>query len=134
METITSHLDRHRIVGTAIEVGTPYYQGISVVALVHGDPGRPPALVQQRAVDALSRYLNPLVGGADGTGWPFDADVNAATLTQLLEAVEGVDRVEEVLLYEYDLRTGRRLGSAKDVLRLDRQSLFLSGQHRVVVR
>ena len=134
METITAHLDEHRIVGTAIEVGTPYYQGISVVALVHGDPGRPPALVQQRAVDALSRYLNPLVGGADGTGWPFDADVNAATLTQLLESVEGVDRVEEVLLYEYDLRTGRRRGSAKDVIRLDRQSLFLSGDHRVVVR
>ncbi|WP_017936612.1 putative baseplate assembly protein [Nocardioides sp. Iso805N] len=134
METITAHLDQHRIVGTAIEVGTPYYQGVSVVALVHGDPGRPPALVQQRAVDALDRYLNPLLGGADGTGWPFDADVNAATVTQLLESVEGVERVEEVLLYEFDLRTGRRLGAAKDVIRLDRQSLFLSAAHRVVVR
>ena len=85
-------------------------------------------------MDALERYLNPLVGGADGTGWPFDADINAATLTQLLESVEGVSRVEEVLLYEYDLRTGRRLGAAKDVIRLDRQSLFLSAAHRVVVR
>jgi len=90
--------------------------------------------VQQRAIDALDRYLNPLVGGADGTGWPFDADVNVATVTQLLESVDGVERVEELLLFEYDLRTGRRLGSAKDVIRLDRQSLFLSASHQVVVR
>jgi len=134
METITAYLDEHRIVGTAIEVSTPYYQGVSVVALVHGNPGRPPALVRQRASDALTRYLNPLVGGAEGTGWPFDGDVNTATVTQLLESVEGVERVEEVLLFEYDLRTGRRLGSAKDVIRLDRQSLFLSAEHQVVVR
>ena len=37
------HLDEHRLVGTAIEVGTPYYQGVSVAALVHTAPGRPAA-------------------------------------------------------------------------------------------
>jgi len=134
MEAITRHLDAHRLVGTSIEVSAPYYQGVSVVALVHGRPGRPAGLVKDRAVDTLSRYLNPLVGGADGGGWPFDADVNVATVTQLLESVDGVERVDEVLLYEYDLRTGRRLGAAKDVIRLDRQSLFLSARHQVVVR
>ncbi len=76
-------------------------------------PGRPAALVRQRAIDALTRYVNPLTGGPDGTGWPFDADLNAAVVTQLLESVEGVERVEEVLLFEYDLRTGRRLGSGQ---------------------
>jgi predicted phage baseplate assembly protein len=134
MRQITEQLDAHRIVGTSIEVSTPYYQGVSVVTLLHGEPGRPGALVRQRATDALARYLNPLVGGSDGNGWPFDADVNTAVLTQLLEAVDGVERVEEVLLFEYDLRTGRRLGSAKDVIKLDRQSLFLSAAHQVVVR
>jgi predicted phage baseplate assembly protein len=134
MERITEQLDAHRVVGTSVEVATPYYQGVSVVALVHGRPGRPPALVRQRAVEALNRYLNPLVGGPEGTGWPFDADVNTAVVAQLFEAVEGVERVEEVLLFEYDLRTGRRLGAAKDVIKLDRQSLFLSAEHQVVVR
>ncbi|MEO9325430.1 putative baseplate assembly protein [Nocardioides sp. C4-1] len=134
MRTISEHLDRHRVVGTSAEVTTPFYQGVSVVALVHGAPGRPAGLVRQRAVDALNRYVNPLVGGADGAGWPFDADLNVASVTQLLESVEGVDRVEEALLFEYDLRTGQRLGAAKDVVRLDRQSLFLSAAHQVVVR
>jgi hypothetical protein len=134
MTTIIDALDEHRLVGTAVEVGTPYFQGVSVVALVHGAPGRPSALVRQRAMDTLARFLNPLVGGSDGTGWPFDADVNLAVITQLLEGVDGVERVDEVLLYEYDLRTGRRLGGGKDVIRLDKQSLFLSAGHQVVVR
>lgn len=134
MAEITEHLDEHRVVGTAVEVTTPFYQGVSVVARVYGAPGRPPGVVRQRAVEALNRFVNPLVGGPDGTGWPFDADLNVATVTQILESVEGVDRVEEALLFEYDLRSGRRLGAAKDVVRLDRQSLFLSAVHQVVVR
>ena len=132
--TIKSRLDEHRVIGTAVEISTPYYQGISVAALVHAAPGRPAALVRQRAEEAIARFVNPLVGGSEGTGWPFSTDLNAATVTQLLETVEGVERVEEALLFEYDLRSGRRLGSAKDVIRLDEQSLFLSAAHQVVVR
>lgn len=134
LRRISEHLDEHRLVGTAIEVSTPYYQGVSAIALVHAGPGRPAALVRQRAMDALTRFINPLVGGLDGTGWPFDVDLNAAVVTQLLETVEGVERVDELLLFEYDLRTGQRLGTAKDVIRLDQHSLFLSAGHQVVVR
>jgi hypothetical protein len=90
--------------------------------------------VRQRALEALSRYINPLTGGADGTGWPFDADLNGAVVTQLLESIDGVERVDEALLFEYDLRTNRRIGSAKDVLRLDQHSLFLAAACQVVVR
>ncbi|MEO6885184.1 MAG: putative baseplate assembly protein [Jatrophihabitantaceae bacterium] len=134
MRRITDHLDAHRVVGTAIEVFTPYYQGVSVAALVHTGPGRPSGLVRQRALETLTRYINPLTGGPDGTGWPFDADINGAVIAQLLETVDGIERVEEALLFEYDLRTGRRIGSAKDVIRLDEHSLFLSAPHQVVVR
>jgi predicted phage baseplate assembly protein len=134
LDRVTRYLDVHRLVGSAVEVSTPYYQGVSVVTLLHAGPGRPPAMVRQRALEALSRYVNPLTGGPDGTGWPFDVDLNTATITQLLESVEGVERVDEALLFEYDLRTRRRLGSAKDVLRLDRHSLFLAAACQVVVR
>ncbi|MCW2540387.1 MAG: hypothetical protein JWN95_2112 [Frankiales bacterium] len=134
MRQISDHLDEHRIVGTAVEVGTPYYQGVSVVALVHTQPGRPAALVRQRVIDLLTRYINPLTGGAEGSGWVFDTDLNSAVVAQLVESVEGVERVEELLLYEYDLRTGQRLGSGRDLIRLDRHSLLLSANHQVVVR
>ena len=134
LQRISTKLDAHRLVGTSVEVKTPFYQGVSVAALVHTPAGRPAALVRQRAVDMLARYIHPLVGGADGAGWLFDSDLNSATVGQLLETVEGIDRVDEVMLFEYDLRTGVRLGAGRDVLRLAPHSLFLSGPHRVVVR
>lgn len=134
LEVITSRLDKHRLVGTAVEVSTPWYQGVSVAALLRAVPGRGEDLVRQRAEEALARFINPVVGGLDGAGWPFDADINVAMVTQVLESVDGVERVEEALLFEYDLRTQTRRGAAKDVIRLDRQSLFLLARPRLVVR
>ena len=131
---ITEHLEPRRVLGTTVEVGVPYYQGVTVAALVRAQPGRPTTLVRQRAIDVLYRYINPLTGGVDGDGWPFDTDLNAAPLAQMLESIEGVDRVEEVLLFEHDLRTGRRHGGGKELIRLDAHSLFLSARHQVVVR
>ena len=134
MAQVSGHLDQHRLVGTTLEVSTPLFQGVSVAALVHSGPGRPADLVRQRAIEAITRFINPLTGGFEGTGWPFDADLNAAVITQLLESVDDVERVEEALLFQYDLRRGLRLGAGRDVIRLDDHSLFLSAAPQVVVR
>jgi predicted phage baseplate assembly protein len=132
--TITGHLEPRRMLGATVEIGTPYYQGVTVAALLQSLPGRPATLVRQRAMDLLYRYINPLTGGPAGEGWAFDTDINASPLAELLEGVEGVERVEEVLLFECDLRTGLRHGMGRELIRLDRQSLFLSARHQVVVR
>ena len=71
MRAISEVLDERRCVGVAVEVGTPFYQGVSVAALVRALPGRPVALVRQRVLDVVDRYINPLTGGPSGTGWPF---------------------------------------------------------------
>jgi hypothetical protein len=131
---ITAYLDERRVVGTSIEIGTPYYQGVTVAGLVKALPGRPARLVQQRCLEALYRFVHPLTGGPQGDGWPFDIDLNSASITQLLGSVDGVDRVEEVLFFEYDVRNGNRLGAGREVVRLDSQALFLSVAHQVVVR
>ena len=131
---IGEHLDDRRILGSRIEIGTPYYQGVTVAALIHPRPGRPPSLVQDRARRALYDYINPLTGGPEGNGWPFDADLNSALVFQLLEAVEGVERVDEVLFFEYDLRNHERMGFGKELVKLSNDSLFLSANHQVIVR
>ena len=134
VERVSDYLEHRRILGTSIRVGTPYYQGVTVAALITARPGRPVSLVRERAMTLLYRFINPLLGGIDGAGWPFDTDLNSATLYQLLEAVEGVERVDEVLLFEYDLRNNERVGFARELVKLERDSLFLSAGHRVVVR
>jgi predicted phage baseplate assembly protein len=132
--TVAVALDERRMVGVPVELGTPYYQGVSVAALVRALPGRPAAMVRQRVTDALVRFVHPLTGGADGAGWPFDAPLTSAAVTQLIESVEGVLAVDELQLFEYDLRTGRRLGGGRESIALSEYALFLSADHRVVVR
>ncbi|MFN2505990.1 MAG: putative baseplate assembly protein [Acidimicrobiales bacterium] len=134
VETITAHLDERRTLGTSVEIGTPYYQGITVATRLKALPGRPPDLVRQRALDVLYRYFNPLVGGLRGSGWEFEEDAGAAPIFELLDAVEGVDRVDDVLLFEADLRNRDRVGRGKELVRLSPDCLFLSFSHRVVVR
>lgn len=131
---ITEHLDERRLLGTVLELSPPYYQGVTVAALVQALPGRPATRIREQAADLLYRYVNPLTGGADGKGWLFDADINAATIAQMLERIDGVNRVEEILLFEYDLLTGERHGVGRDSIRLSDHSLFLSASHQVVVR
>jgi predicted phage baseplate assembly protein len=131
---IGEYLDERRILGSKIEIGTPYYQGVTIAALLAARPGRPINLLRDRAMAALYRYLNPLTGGPDGHGWPFEADLNAANVFQLLETIDGVERVDEVLFFEYDLRNHVRVGFGKELVKLGADSLFLSTNHQVVVR
>jgi predicted phage baseplate assembly protein len=134
IQRIGEYLDDRRILGSKVEVGTPYYQGVTVAALVSARPGRPHSLVQDRALRTLYDFINPLTGGQDGLGWSFDVDLNAAAIFQLLEAVEGVERVDEVLFFEYDLRNQERMGFGKELVKLAPDSLFLSTNHQVIVR
>ena len=126
---LAEYLEPRRMIGITIEIGTPYYQGVTVATHLHALPtASDDALTRIRsdALQLLYEWVNPLDGGADGSGWPWDTDLNAAPIAQLLQQVDGVDRVDEVLLFECDLRTGRRYGPAKEVVRLDERSLFLS--------
>ena len=133
-EEVRSHLDRRRILGSVVEIGTPYYQGISIAAVIAAEPGRMRDVMRIRVESELYRYIDPLTGGSDGTGWAFDADVNTATITSVIESIDGVKYVEDVLVFEHDVRRHQRLGAGKDLVKLEPLSLPLSGVHRVVVR
>jgi hypothetical protein len=133
VDTVAAFLDKRRTLGTTVEITTPYYQGLTVAARLKLLPGRPHEAVRQRALDALYTYLNPLTGGPRGTGWPFEEEAGAAMIYELLDGVEGVGSVDDVLLFEADLRNQRRVGKGKEWARLDSDSLFLSFAHRIVV-
>ena len=131
---IGEYLDERRVLGSTVEVGTPYYQGVSVASLVHAHPGRPHALIRDRCERALYDYINPVTGGPDRHGWSFESDLNRAAVFQILDAVEGVEKVDEVLFFEYDLRNQERVGFGKELIKLSPDSLFLSSSHQVVVQ
>ena len=132
--TIRDHLEPRRVIGTSLEIGTPTYLGVSVASMVRVLPGRAPAAVRQRCLDAIATFLSPHLGGPHGDGWPFGLDVTSGAIANLLGEVPGVEQVEEVVVFEADLRNGQRVGGGVDTVRLPELALPLSFRPQVVVR
>ena len=125
-DRIAEYLDERRVLGTRIEIGEPFYQGVSVKAKVVAVPGRQPKTVAEKATRVLYERISPL-------RWEFDKDLNVAFVSELLEAVEGVERVLEVHLISFDLDTMEPQGSAKQVVKLEPTTLFLCVKNLVIV-
>ncbi|TBO55653.1 putative baseplate assembly protein [Streptomyces kasugaensis] len=129
---VTSFLDERRPLGTRLAVGPPFYQGVTVVATLHSFRAAKAERVRTEALDALYAYLDPLTGGAHGTGWPFGRPLHSGEIFAALQRVPGVELVDEVLLHPADPLTGRR-GDATDRLELDPSALLFPFDHRIRV-
>ena len=110
-------LDERRVLGTTVEIGTTHFCGVSVVALVVARPGRPAAVVRERATEAINRFLDPVVGGIDGHGWPFDVDLRANAVSACSKTSKGLIESRRCSC-STDLRTGQRHGSGRNVILL----------------
>ena len=132
--TLVAYLEPRRLIGTSLELATPKYVGVSVTAMVRVSPGRASAAIQQKCIDAISSFLSPITGGQEGTGWPFGVDLTSGSISNLLGEIDGVEQVEEVVLFESDLRNGNRLGNGSETIRFEQFGLPISFRPRVVLR
>ncbi|WP_130014283.1 putative baseplate assembly protein [Serinicoccus sediminis] len=98
MTDVTRYLDGRRLVGTKVLVTTALPVHLGVTARVTTGPSADRRQVEADAQRRLYRLLHPLVGGEDGTGWPFGRTVRAADLYAVLQHVPGVTRVDAVIL------------------------------------
>jgi hypothetical protein len=92
-ERIRLNLDRHRMIGTRVEVTGPTYLEVAVRATVQGYPRENQSRVRDAIVAALNRLFDPLTGGPQGTGWPFGRDVYRTEVLQTIDQAPGVDHV-----------------------------------------
>ena len=129
---ITEYLDERRIVGARLAVEPPFYQGITVVAQLTARSRAVPDTVRADALDALYRYLDPLTGGMEGTGWNFGRAVRSGEVYSVLQRVPGVEVVDDVKLFAADPITGKR-GDAAQRINLDAHALVFSFEHQVRV-
>jgi predicted phage baseplate assembly protein len=133
-EQIKAYLEPRRLLTMRLRVEPPSYQGVKVVAEVRAGPGVRPETVRERAEQALYAYLNPLTGGPGGTGWPFGVDLRIGDVYGVLHGSFGVQGVEGLAFFPVDLRRRETLEQVDQRLRLLPEALFMSFQHRVVVR
>jgi predicted phage baseplate assembly protein len=134
VQQIQGYLDGRRLLTTQVRIDVPSYQGITVVAEVHASPTVRPEKVREDAERALYAFVNPVTGGSDGAGWPFDADLSIGDIFSVLRGVAGVSRAETVHMFLADLRGQRQPEEVGQRVRLAKEELFMSVSHRVVVR
>lgn len=133
-EQIKAYLEPRRLLTMRLIIETPRYQGVKVAAEVRAAPGVRPETVRERAEQALYEYINPLIGGPGGQGWPFDVDLRIGDVYGVLNGAFGVQGVEAVHFFTADLRREEPIDQVDQRVRLVPGALFMSFQHRVVVQ
>jgi len=134
LERISNSLDERRLVGTRLLVQPPDYLWLTAVVSLTSRPRFDPAEVRTEVLRALYRLYDPLVGGPDGTGWPFGRSVQSHEVHAALARIPGVDMSQEVrvALFPAEADTGRR-AAAVDRMDLPDTGLVYSFDHQVRV-
>ena len=128
---IAAELDERRVAGSRVIVEPPYYRGVTIVARLIARRQAVLDDLERTALAALYRHFDPVFGGLVGGGWPFGRPVLAGEVYAVLQAVPGVEMVDELKLWEADPVTGKRAGEATGRIVLDPNALVYSYRHSV---
>jgi predicted phage baseplate assembly protein len=129
---VRAYLDDRRLLGTQLVVDGAAYLGVRVEASVIVEPNIDAEGVRQRVATRLTDYLDPLVGGADGTGWPFGRDLYLSEVQSVVQSVPGVRFAEDVALHQIDLQTGQARAAGARITIAD-DVLLLPFEHTVTI-
>jgi predicted phage baseplate assembly protein len=98
LRAIQRYLSRRRVLCTRLVVVGPQYLDVRVDAVVRALPSADTARVERDVRAALGTFLDPLVGGPAGRGWPFGRDVYRSEILSVIDGVAGVDNVVSLTL------------------------------------
>jgi predicted phage baseplate assembly protein len=96
LAAVHARLGRARLVTTELFVSAPHYRAVRLRAVLRGDV-HDPSTLRQSIYDRLQRFLDPLVGGDDSSGWTFGEPVRASVMLREVQAAVGNEaRVAQV--------------------------------------
>lgn len=98
LNAVCAHLDPRRLITTEVHVRGPVYVPVYVSVGLDAVAGQDLATVREAVKAALTDFLSPLVGGHAEAGWPLGNAVDVATLSAVAARVDGVARVNGLLL------------------------------------
>jgi predicted phage baseplate assembly protein len=131
-DEVRSYLDDRRLLGSELILEGAAYTWVSAVVRVRARPRASRARISTRAAEAIYRYIHPTSGGPDYLGWPFGRELFAGEVYSILQAIEGVDFVEEVVLHQVEPAT-RQFGPPSSRIAPADAGLLCSYEHRVLV-
>jgi len=101
---LLKYLEERSLIGIQVKLDEPEYVGATVRVEVGLAPEYNDIRAQQTILNelqiALYRFLNPLIGGPDGDGWPFGRPVYSSDIVALFQQIAGVRYLGAVQLFE----------------------------------
>ncbi|MCP3143390.1 baseplate J/gp47 family protein [Pyxidicoccus xibeiensis] len=92
LEAVRRHLEGARLVTGEIHVLPARYRAVRLAFRARARTPDPAGL-RDRIHQALRTYLDPLVGGDDGKGWPFGGAIEPSALVRRAQVAVGADAV-----------------------------------------
>ncbi len=130
---VAGYLDERRTLGARVVVEPPFYRGVTVVVRLVASRRASPRLLRVDASEALYRYLHPLTGGPEGSGWPFGRVLQIGDVHAVLQRLEGVEVVDTIRLYAADPVAGTRSEQPAERIEIGPGELIYSFEHQVLV-
>lgn len=96
LQTICAYLEPRRILTTELHVLGPSYVPIWLSMSVDVIPGFSVGPVLEAVRQEVRRFLSPLNGGFEATGWPLNKAVEAAEISAAAARVAGVAKINEI--------------------------------------
>lgn len=88
LRAVAARLSDARLLTAEVFVRAPAYRAVGLRVDLSGQPADRPR-VSTVVGDALRGFLDPLVGGADGTGWPFGEALRPSALLRAAQEALG---------------------------------------------
>jgi predicted phage baseplate assembly protein len=130
ISSLKAYLDERRLLTTRLDVRPPSYQWVTVKVKLRANPGTDAEKVQSEVFRRLYRFINPLTGGTDGTGWPFDRDLYVSDVYQCLQGTPDVQFIRAVEVYKA-APSGEATGKPIETLEALAHSTIASGRHEL---
>lgn len=128
---VLDYLDERRLLTVQLDISPPDYQWVCVQAKVKTKSKSDSKRVKLEIEKRLYQHINPVSTMGD-TSWPFGRDILASDLFPVIQEVPGVDYVEDIKLFSFDMDTGR-IGDAASKLTLSEGQLPCSHEHAVML-
>lgn len=133
VETVTDYLDERRLLTTALKVEGPTVLSVSVDTNVVITAKASPEAMSRAIEERLYQFLNPLVGGPAGDGWPFGRPLHVSEIFAAIQRLKGVEFVESVIVSQVDPSNGQAQ-RVDPKLEIPPDTVITSYSHRVQVK
>ncbi|MEN6479563.1 MAG: putative baseplate assembly protein [Anaerolineales bacterium] len=128
---LADFLDERRLLTTQLAVREAGYKRVRVQTTVAAQPGVDQRRLQADVLQALNRFLNPLIGGAQGSGWPFGRELYLSDLYTCIQHVPGLLNVQELQMAWLDENDQPHLAERR--IELLAHEVIVSDIHSVTV-